>query len=237
MNRSVLSSSLLKIKQHCELLQRMMEEHAPHNTTRVEKMYQQFQHCIEAIYKAGEGWIEKDVHAILTAVQFAAVKHSMQLRKDLAQTSYVIHPLSVTYHLMTVGQVRDPDIIIAGLLHDTLEDTMTSYKEIEELFGKRAADFVQEVTDDKALPKEERKRLQILHAPLKSAGAAQIKLADKWDNLVDLLEFPPIGWAEQRIQAYFEWAKDVIEALPWVNGSLFYAAQEVILKRMESENK
>jgi guanosine-3',5'-bis(diphosphate) 3'-pyrophosphohydrolase len=200
-------------------------------------MYHQFQHCIESIYKAGEGWIEKDVHAMLDAVQFAANKHSLQLRKDLAQTSYMIHPLSVTHHLITVGGVRDPDIIIAGLLHDTLEDTMTHYEEIANLFGKRAADFVQEVTDDKTLPKEERKRLQIMHAPLKSAGAAQIKLADKWDNLTDLLKSHPIGWPEQRIQAYFEWAKKVIEALPWVNAALFCAVKETLREKIQSEHE
>lgn len=225
-----LSSSLLKIKQHCEFLQEMIRERAPHNSSRVESMYERLQHCIEMVYKAGEGWIEEDVHTILNAVQFAADKHSMQLRKDAAQTSYIIHPLSVTHHLITVGHVRDPDIIIASLLHDTLEDTMTNFGEITEFFGKRVADFVQEVTDNKTLPKEERKRLQILHAPLKSAGAAQIKLADKWDNLTDLLKSSPIGWTEQRVQGYFEWAKEVIRALPWVNAPLLHAAEEVLRK-------
>ncbi len=66
----------------------------------------------------------------------------------------------------------------------------TSYQELLDLFGERITAFVQEVTDDKTLPKEERKKLQIMTAPYKSAEAAQIKLADKWDNLSNLLTNP-----------------------------------------------
>jgi guanosine-3',5'-bis(diphosphate) 3'-pyrophosphohydrolase len=171
-------------------------------------------------YSAGEQMIDKDIVRILAAVQFAAEKHQFQTRKDSDETPYIIHPIGVAYHLLTRGHVRDPDILIGALLHDTVEDTQTSFEEIQALFGTRVEGFVREVTDDKSLPKMERKKQQILHAKDKSAGAAQIKLGDKFYNLNDLLHSPPPDWEEERIVAYFEWAKQVVDGLPWVNGEL-----------------
>ncbi|WP_068471108.1 HD domain-containing protein [Candidatus Protochlamydia phocaeensis] len=165
---------------------------------------------------------------MIDAIAFAADKHRNQQRKDLNQTPYIIHPIEVADQLLVIGQVRDSDIIIAALLHDTIEDTNTSYQEITQKFGRRVADFVQEVTDDKSLPKEERKRLQIVDAPHKSAGAAQIKLSDKLCNLKDLIRSPPVGWPMERIKAYFEWAEQVIDRLPWVNAALKQAVDDAI---------
>lgn len=232
MHSPSLISALSKIEQHVHHLDHKMNGLALNNTLRINKMYQKLTHCIEEIYRKGEGWTDQDVHLILDAMQFASHKHHGQLRKDLDQTSYIIHPFSVAFQLLSIGKVRDPAIIEASLLHDALEDTETSYEELEKIFGKRVADFVQEVTDDKTLPKEVRKRLQIVQAPYKSAGAAQIKLADKWDNLSDLLIAPPIGWNEDRVQAYFEWAAKVIDSLPWVNAPLLRAVQGVLRKRI-----
>jgi (p)ppGpp synthase/HD superfamily hydrolase len=221
-------SALQRIEQHFKCLNEIVKEYFGHNLSRVQENSLQFQKALMMIYERGEGWIEEDVHHLLEAVEFAAYKHQKQVRKDKGRTPYLVHPLSVAHHLLTVGSVRDPDIIIAGLFHDILEDTETSYQELVNLFGERVAAFVQEVTDDKNLPKEERKRLQIVTAPHKSAGAAQIKLADKWDNLSDLLTNRMPDWSEQRIQDYFKWAKSVIEALPWVNASLLSAVRRVL---------
>ncbi len=221
-----------RIEQNFKHVQEVVIEQAMGNAVRVQAMYMQFENALSVIYQSGEGWIVEDIQRILEALQFAAHKHQAQVRKDKAQTSYLIHPLSVTHHLMTMGKVRDPDIILASLLHDTLEDTRTLYQELVYFFGERVANFVQEVTDDQNLPKEERKRLQILTAPYKSAGAAQIKLADKWDNLTDLLNGSLIGWSEERIQTYFEWAKEVVDALPWVNAALLKAVEKLILKKV-----
>jgi guanosine-3',5'-bis(diphosphate) 3'-pyrophosphohydrolase len=229
----MLNSTLQRIKQHFEHLQQLIAEQAIYNPTRVQATYLKFQMILSTVYEAGEGWIESDVHHILDAVQFAAAKHHTQLRRDKIQTSYLVHPLSVAHHLTCVGNVRDPDIIMAGLLHDTLEDTMTSYPELVKFFGRRVADFVQEVTDDQNLTWVKRKKLQITTAPQKSAGAAQIKLADKWDNLTDLLKSPLVGWSEERVHAYFEWAKKVVEALPWVNAPLLHAVKEIIQQKIK----
>lgn len=232
MHFSPSSLALQRIHQHFEYVQEIINEKAKHHLSRVQAMSKQFQSSLNRVYELGEGWIEEDVHRILDATQFAADKHQIQLRKDPAQTSYLVHPLSVANHLISVGKVRDVDVVVAGLLHDTLEDTSTSHQELINCFGERVAAFVQEVTDDKSLSKEERKRLQVITAPQKSAGAAQIKLADKWDNLTDLLKYPAMGWSEKRIQAYFEWAKEVVEALPWVNALLLNAVEEVLYKKL-----
>jgi len=77
-----------------------------------------------------------------------------------------------------------------------------------------------EVTDDKQLSKEERKRLQIEHAPNISRRAKLVKLADKLYNLRDLKRSTPIGWSETRVQEYFEWASKVVAGLRGTNSAL-----------------
>lgn len=218
----------MRLAQQFQYVQHVVRKRACHNFPRVQTTYSKLQVAIETIYKAGEGWTEQDVDKILKAIVFAANKHERQIRKDKAQTSYLVHLLSVAYHLLTLGRVRDSDVIAASLLHDTLEDTKTSYEELVKEFGGRIADFVLEVTDDQNLLKEERKKLQITTASYKSSGAAQIKLADKWDNLMDLLHYPPPSWSKKRVEAYFVWAKHVCEALPWVNAPLLGAVESVI---------
>ena len=70
--------------------------------------------------------------------------------------------------LNTQAAVTDTEVIMAAILHDTVEDTDTSFEDVEAEFGKAVRDIVDEVSDDKNLGKEERKRLQIVHAPHKS---------------------------------------------------------------------
>ena len=200
------------------------------NNPLVMQQFDSFIQNLTQAYKAGEGFIDKDVLRILDALVFAAEKHRFQLRKNQNPTPYIVHPIGVANHVMFIGKVRDPDIIIAALLHDTVEDTDTTFQELEENFGSRVAEFVREVTDDKTLGKQERKRLQIEHAPHKSAGAAQIKLGDKLYNLDDLYNEVPVGWDQARVDAYFHWAKEVVDRLPWVNAPLKVAIDEVVQK-------
>lgn len=198
------------------------------NNTNVLNQFDIFANTLKNTYVSGEGLIDKDIIKIINAIKFAAYKHRFQVRKDPYQTPYIIHPIGVANTLMTLGNVRDPDIIIGALLHDTVEDTETTFEEIEQRFGVRVANFVREVTDDKSLPKQTRKQLQIEHAPKKSAGAAQIKLADKLYNLKDLAQAPPSDWKKERVDAYFQWAKAVVNNLPWVNAPLKQAVDDVI---------
>jgi guanosine-3',5'-bis(diphosphate) 3'-pyrophosphohydrolase len=79
---------------------------------------------------------------------------------------------------------------------------------------------VQEVTDDKMLPKMERKQKQIDHAPHASYKAKLVKLADKLYNLRDLNRCTPQGWTEARVTEYFIWAKKVVDGLRGTNQSM-----------------
>ena len=130
---------------------------------------------------------------LLSAANFAAIKHTCQRRKNVAASPYINHPIEVAELLCSVGGVEDEPILIAALLHDTIEDTETSEQEIAEAFGSQVLSLVLECTDDKSLKKQERKRLQIVNAPKKSSGAKQIKIADKICNLRSIRVDPPDG--------------------------------------------
>ena len=121
--------------------------------------------------------------SILAAVHFAADKHRDQRRKDAEASPYINHPIEVAELLERVGGITDIVTLQGALLHDTIEDTNTTPEELEKAFGKEVRSVVEEVTDDKRLPKEDRKRLQIEHAPHVSLRAKQIKLADKIANV------------------------------------------------------
>jgi guanosine-3',5'-bis(diphosphate) 3'-pyrophosphohydrolase len=161
-----------------------------------------------------------DLSHLLDAVNFAASKHRCQRRKDAEASPYVNHPIAVAHLLATRAGVRDLMTLQAAILHDTIEDTDTCYEELAACFGKEVADIVAEVTDDKSVPKAERKRLQIKNAPNKSQSAALVKLADKTCNLRDILESPPSDWSSARKREYFDWAKGVVDLLPAVNPAL-----------------
>ena len=157
--------------------------------------------------------IEKNTALVLDAAAFAAQRHSTQRRKDAAASPYINHPLAVAQLIANVAQIDDPEILAAALLHDTLEDTDISAEELAERFGTKVAAFVQEVSDDKSLSKDERKRLQVVNASHHSREAQVIKIADKICNLTDIAQSPPMGWDLKRRQDYFEWAKAVVDQI------------------------
>jgi guanosine-3',5'-bis(diphosphate) 3'-pyrophosphohydrolase len=150
---------------------------------------------------------------ILRAVAFAAHKHRDQKRKNAEASPYINHPIELANVLWHEGGVTDPVVIAAALLHDTLEDTETSWQELRGEFGEEIADVVVEVTDTQWIRKEARKRLQVARAKHSSAAARLVKLADKICNLRDMSAHPPAGWPLERRQQYFEWAKEVVDRL------------------------
>ncbi len=170
---------------------------------------------------------------ILQATSFAAEKHAQQRRKNTAASPYINHPIEVAFHLSSVGGIVDEDILIAALLHDTIEDTDTSKAEITQLFGDAVAALVSECTDDKSLPKVERKRLQIVNAPKKSPGAKMIKIADKTCNLRSILSDPPQGWSLSRQYEYFVWAENVVSGLLGHNAALDDEVKRVLSLGLE----
>lgn len=177
----------------------------------------------------------QEIQKICEGVEFAAEKHRLQTRKNPERTPYISHPIGVACHLMQTGEIRETSVIIGALLHDTVEDTQTTFEELEQKFGKEVADLVREVTDDKSLSAEARKRAQVINAAHKSKGAAQIKLADKLYNLGDLLNTPPKDWTQARIDRYFEWARSVIDRLPAANDQLLEAVDGAINSYWEKQ--
>lgn len=173
------------------------------------------------------------MNPLLEAMAFAARKHTSQRRKNAAADPYINHPIEVAAHLSSVGGVTDEDILIAALLHDTVEDTDTTQEEIAGLFGDKVASLVMECTDDKSLPKLERKRLQIVNAPHKTSGAKLIKISDKTCNLRTLVEDPPADWSAQRQRAYFLWAEQVVAGLLGKNEALDAAVLSVLREGLE----
>ncbi|XP_034773142.1 guanosine-3',5'-bis(diphosphate) 3'-pyrophosphohydrolase MESH1-like isoform X2 [Acipenser ruthenus] len=157
---------------------------------------------------------------LLETVNFAAEKHKTQRRKDPEATPYINHPIGVARILSYEGGITDITVLQAALLHDTVEDTDTSLPELDAVFGATVARIVQEVTDDKALSKQERKQLQVEHAPHCSHQAKLVKLADKLYNLRDLNRCTPSGWTPQRVQEYFTWAVQVVKGLRGTNAAL-----------------
>ncbi len=160
------------------------------------------------------------IQLIMQALAFAAHKHRDQRRKDAGASPYINHPIALANILSNEAGICDVETLCGALLHDTLEDTETTAQELEQTFGEVICQIVVEVTDDKRLPKAERKRLQIERAAHASNKAQRVKLADKIANLRDISECPPNGWSLQRKQEYFDWAKQVVDQLRSVDPAL-----------------
>jgi guanosine-3',5'-bis(diphosphate) 3'-pyrophosphohydrolase len=171
-----------------------------------------------------------DAEKLMRAASYAAQKHRAQRRKGADADPYINHPLQVAALLAEVGKVTDTDILIAALLHDVVEDTDTTPEEMEKVFGSRAIGFVMEVTDDKDLSKADRKRLQVEHAPHLSREAKQIKIADKYSNIADIIDNPPHNWSDERRAEYIRWGQQVFAGLRGVNENLDKAFEELIAR-------
>ena len=167
------------------------------------------------------------VNKLIEAASFAAQRHTGHHRKGDNKEPYINHPLEVANLLANVGGVDDIDVLIAGLLHDTVEDVGVKKEEIVKRFGERVANIVMEVTDDKSLPKAERKRLQVEHAPHLSREAKLVKLGDKISNIIDVTNNPPADWPLERRRESIEWGADVVAGLRGVNQPLEKKFDEV----------
>jgi guanosine-3',5'-bis(diphosphate) 3'-pyrophosphohydrolase len=160
-----------------------------------------------------------DTGILLEALELASLKHRDQRRKDQEQSPYINHPIAVARTLWAAG-VRDQTTVVAAILHDTIEDTATTREELAARFGDAVANVVAEVTDDKSLPKAQRKQLQVEHAPHLSAAAKLVKLADKTCNVRDMVDSPPVDWSDERRREYFLWADRVVAGLRGLNSEL-----------------
>ena len=180
--------------------------------------------------------MSNDLSRLLFAATFAADRHRGQRRKGPGASPYINHPLAVAALLADDGGITDVELLMAALLHDTVEDTHTSRDEITELFGNAVGDLVAEVTDDKSLPKERRKQLQIENAAHKSDRAKQLKIADKICNLRDIDAASPAGWDRDRKAQYLAWAVQVVEGCRGVNSALDQLFDETISQARDRVN-
>lgn len=136
--------------------------------------------------------------------------------------------------LTRIGGVTDVEVLQAAILHDTIEDTDTSRADLARHFGERVAALVMDVTDDKSLTKEERKRLQIEHARDLSRDAKLLKLADKISNVHDVGHSPPEPWSPERRREYLRWAGEVVDACRGANDALERCFDETLARSRES---
>jgi (p)ppGpp synthase/HD superfamily hydrolase len=169
----------------------------------------------EGLWPSNEKWV-----IVLKAADAAARWHVHQRRKGAAKEPYINHLLEVAMLVAEATNGKDLDLVVAALLHDAIEDSEVSYKLVAETFGTNVADLIAEVTDDKRLPKEERKRLQAETAQTKTAHAKILKLADKTSNLRALASSPPPDWSVRRRIEYIEWARKVVAGLRGANPML-----------------
>jgi (p)ppGpp synthase/HD superfamily hydrolase len=160
------------------------------------------------------------IHLVMRAADFAARRHVHQRRKGALQEPYINHLTEVALLLAAAVADADAELVAAGYLHDTLEDTPTEYEELVGLFGSDVAQLVAEVTDDKSLPKAERKQLQVDRAPSKSVRARLLKIADKTSNVRSLATSPPAEWDATRALEYVDWAERVVAACRSLNSIL-----------------
>lgn len=177
-----------------------------------------------------------DLPLLLKAVIFSATKHEGQFRKDTASTPYIIHPLGVARSLWEEGQVRDENVLVAALLHDTLEDTDANAEEIESEFGNTVSYTVAEHTNDPSLSGEQNKQRQIDHAPALSLNAQLVKLADRLYNIRDL-RIPPADWSEQKVENYRIWGEKLLHALKGTNPSLEHLLEKEITAQRNHEQQ
>ena len=119
------------------------------------------------------------------AIKFAANKHNGQNRKG-KNVPYIVHSLEVFNILYRMG--ADEDLLVAGLLHDVLEDTDTKAEELQAEFGTDVMELVMAHTEDKSLPWQERKKRGCEALAQASKRVQMLVLADKLSNIREMAQ-------------------------------------------------
>jgi len=157
---------------------------------------------------------------VTEAAEFAARRHAGMARKGRGNEPYVNHLAEVANLLAVATSGADAELVAAGWLHDTIEDTDTTREELAEEFGARVADIVVEVTDDMSLPKDRRRQKQIEDAPHKSPDAKLVKIADKISNVSARILSDPDAAERDDLADYVAWAEKVVAGCRGVNAML-----------------
>eukprot|EP00448_Togula_jolla_P025407 CAMPEP_0170650942 /NCGR_PEP_ID=MMETSP0224-20130122/46081_1 /TAXON_ID=285029 /ORGANISM="Togula jolla, Strain CCCM 725" /LENGTH=610 /DNA_ID=CAMNT_0010982657 /DNA_START=1 /DNA_END=1832 /DNA_ORIENTATION=+ len=156
---------------------------------------------------------------LLRTMAFAASKHQGQFRKDALKTPYISHPLRVALILAEAG-IRDLATLQAALLHDTLEDTATTYAELTASFGSEVSQLVESLTDDDSLRPVTRKLAQLRGATTLHYKAKLVRIADKSHNVWDIFHNGIPGWTKERTEQYIAWACELVNALEGTHEAL-----------------
>ena len=164
------------------------------------------------------------------AAELAARRHNGMARKGRGSEPYVNHLAEVANLLSTATEGGDAELVAAGWLHDTIEDTETTREELARKFSERVASLVVECTDDMSLPKSERRRLQVVNAPHKSAGAKLIKIADKISNIRARILPDPSADERSDLADYTAWAEQVVAGCRGGNAWLDKTFDEAVAK-------
>ncbi len=160
-----------------------------------------------------------DISRLTRALEFACRKHVHQRRKGEHGEPYVNHLAEVAHLVAEATGGDDANLVIAALLHDCVEDQGVTRAEIAAVFGDDVAGLVMEVTDDKQIPKDQRKLAQVEHAARISARARVLKIADKTANLRSIQHSPP-AWPASRKRRYFAWAQAVVAGARGINPAI-----------------
>ena len=154
------------------------------------------------------------------AADLAARRHNGMARKGRGDEPYINHLAEVANLLAVATDGTDAELVAAGWLHDTVEDTGTTREELVREFSERVAALVLEVTDDMTLPKAQRRQRQIEDAPHKSPGAKLIKIADKISNIRARIVTRPNKKQRDDLADYVAFSKKVVAGCRGANASL-----------------
>jgi guanosine-3',5'-bis(diphosphate) 3'-pyrophosphohydrolase len=157
------------------------------------------------------------IRLVSEAAELAARRHAGMPRKGRGSEPYINHLAEVASLLAQVTDGADAELVAAGWLHDTIEDTEMPRQALAEKFGERVAALVAEVTDDMSLSKIERRQKQIADAPHKSPDARMIKIADKISNTRARIVPNPTDEEREELAAYVIWAEKVVAGCRGVN--------------------
>ena len=171
---------------------------------------------VEYYDHSGETW---DLNMLLEAVEYAAEKHAGQVKGDKNQTPFIIHPIGVAEILWTVGEIRSCNVLIAAILHETLECTDATIDELATLFGPRVLKTIEELSYDPELSWEENQQWQVECAKHLSLDGQLLQLADRLYNIRDLTP-PPYTWSPQKVDQYYEWTKRLLQCLKGTNSMI-----------------
>jgi len=170
------------------------------------------------------------IRLVSEAADLAARRHNGMARKGRGNEPYINHLAEVANLLAASTDGADAELVAAGWLHDTIEDTATTREELAQNFSERVAALVVEVTDDMTLPKSERRRLQVVDAPKKSAGAKLVKIADKISNIRARTLREPTQDERADLIDYLAWAEQVVAGCRGGNAMLDRLFDETVMK-------